>query len=73
MEEDHTRTAIAEQLVSIAERLETQEKNLRYSSERIKQGGNVDEVQTIINEIMWLTPNLGLQALISRMVRHITK
>jgi hypothetical protein len=64
---------ITERLEAIANRLERTALSVRQCASRIEGGGNIDEAETIINELLWMLPNLGIQAVISQTIREIQK
>jgi hypothetical protein len=64
---------IAEQMEAIAGRLERYASNLRAQTEFVRKTHRIEEAESVLNELMWLTPNLGIQALVSRYVRAIQR
>jgi hypothetical protein len=62
-----------EYLLKIADRLESAAKDIRGHTAHMQKTGNYDEVQSIINTLLWLTPNLGIQAVLGSLIRELER
>ncbi len=70
-EED--RHIIAEQLERIARGLERATNSVRATAKSFENNGRGDEITSLLNELLWLLPNLGIQAAISTLVRDLER
>lgn len=61
---------VVERLEAIADRLERTALSVRRGAKEV-ESGQLDAVETVLNELIWMTPNLGIQAVISQMVREL--
>ena len=67
------REPIVEQINEIVKSLREAADRFEIQGKYFARNGNADAVQSLVNELLWLTPNLGIQRLISRMVRELER
>ena len=65
------RDPIVKQMNEIAKSLREAADRMEMQAKHFKHDGQADTVEHVLNELLWMTPNLGIQRLIGRLVREM--
>ena len=70
---EDTTAQVVESLRVVAKNLADAAKRVEQHAANLEKHGDLSDVSGIVNELLWLTPNLGISTVVSRTIRAIEK
>jgi hypothetical protein len=67
------REPIVQKMNEIAKGLREAADRTEMQAKYFARDGHPDTVTSVLNELLWMTPNLGIQATINRLVRELER